>query len=132
MVGLTYLLLLQIHVLPAAGALIGDILGLRIGAQVFGNPGAVVLHVEEVRGERTLGRIRVHGRALALLATAGFRLGAGGTGARSEVKVAHADGHGREIDGGGGAVDDIVDVLDIGLAEISDLGLERHAPHDDL
>jgi len=129
-VGLTYLLLLLVHSLPSAGALVGDILGLRVGAQVFSNSGSVVLHVQEVRGERTLGRIRVYGGTLAPLATSSLRLGAGTAGARNGVKVAHADGHGREIDGGGGAIDNIVDMLDIGLAEFSNLSLEGHAPHD--
>lgn len=52
---------------PTPGALIRDILGLRIRAKIRSNLRTIVMHVQEVWGQRTLWRIRIMRRALALL-----------------------------------------------------------------
>lgn len=81
----TYLLLGFFHLGPAAGTLIGDLLGLRVGTQVLSNDGTVVLHVEEERGEGALGSVRVRGSALALLLPIRVRIRARARGASTRA-----------------------------------------------
>jgi hypothetical protein len=63
----SYLLLVGAHLSPSALALLlNSTLG-GLGTQVIGNDGAGMLHVQEVGGQRTLGRIGVVRALLALL-----------------------------------------------------------------
>jgi hypothetical protein len=128
----TYFFLGVLHALPAAGALIGNILGARVLTQVGSDLAAVVLHVQEEGSQGTLGRIGVDGGALALLGTTGLGLGTGAACAVGEVLTHQARGANGKLNGGIAALGDVVDVLDVGLAEIGDVGLHLHQAHDDL
>jgi hypothetical protein len=110
-----YTAVLLVHVLPAAGALVSDILGARIVAQVLGNLGTVGLHEEEVGSQGALGRIGVGGCALALLGAAGLGLGSGAAGAAGEVSTSEGGTEG-ELDCGAFTVGDALHVLYVGLA----------------
>lgn len=127
---MTYLTLGVGHLGPSLGTLVRHILGLSVATQLGSNGAAVVLHVQEVGGQGALGSIGINRRALPLLTT-GLRLG---TGAGSTVKVggSQADGHSRDINGGGTAVNNAVHMLNVGLAQISDVGLQSHQAHKDL
>ncbi len=63
----TYSLLLSGHISPAPLALLLDGTLWRFGTKVVSNDSASALHVEEVRGQGTLGGIRIMGALLALL-----------------------------------------------------------------
>lgn len=129
---LTYLALGSIHRLPAAGTLVGDFLGTNVLAEVGGDLGAVVLHVQEVGGEGALGRIGVGGGALALLGAACVRARTGGTGATSEVLSQEAGRTGGELKGGFASLGELLGVLHVGFGQFGDVGLNLHQAHHDL
>lgn len=128
----TYLFLNFVHALPAPGALVGDILGACFVAQVLGDLAAVVLHVQEVGGEGTLRGVGVDGCALALLGTTGLGLGAGAAGTEGNVMGRESRGTNGEFNGSIATLRNVVHVLDVGLAQVRNVGLHLHQAHDNL
>lgn len=129
-----HLSFLGIHVLPALGKLVGDILRLRTLTHVLGSLDTIALQEQEVWSQSPLGRVWVSGSALAFLGPASFGLGtrAGDTHARIVKVTGHVERKGSHVDGSRAAIDDTVGMLDVGLAQVGNVGLEGHQSHDDL
>lgn len=142
--GSTYLLVLSGHVGPSLCSLDAHGTLGHLWTEITGNDGTRRLHVEEERGEGTLGRIRVVLTLLPLLLAIGadsrrFRGSFGGAGNLCEVAsqlqqrvVAEALEGGGDIRAGAVVAEDGIGVLDVGGGDGADDILEGGEPGDDL
>lgn len=87
-----------------------------------------MLHVQEEGGQGTLRGIGVVGATLALLLAAFGLAGAAG----NELEVTGKAGERGDVDGSRAAIDNVVGVLEVRLAEVCDVGLQGHHSHEDL
>lgn len=126
----TYLLLDFRHLSPTASTLVRDFLRLSIGAQLLSNTGAVVLHVEEEGGQGALGSVGVRGSTLALLLLAHFGLGARAGGTRTKqarlIQRAGDAGDAADVQSSGGAAQDSIGMVEIGLGQLGDSRRQLH------
>lgn len=90
-----------------------------------------MLHVQEVRGQSTLGGIGINTSTLALLLSAS--IGSRALGVQTMLDLAdQMIRHGGQINCGGFTVDHIVDMLNVCLAQFGDVSLNTHQPEEDL
>lgn len=110
---------------------IRNLLGAGIVSKIGGDLAAVVLHVQEVRGQGTLGCIRIDGCALALLRCLG--LGARALGVKTTLKLTSQVGRDSgQVDKGRFAIDHAVGMFNVCFGEVGDVGLKSHQPHEHL
>lgn len=83
----TYGLLHLRHIHPTVSALSGNIDRSRAFAKILRDLRPVVLHVQEVRGQRPLGGIGIVALALPALAAAGLRLSTGAPGTMNQTML---------------------------------------------
>ena len=121
------------HGRPAASSLIRHLLGPSRRAQLLGDLGSVVVHVQEERSQGALGGVRVRGRALALLLVAGT-LGRSTreTQGAQQTGVMETEVEGAQIELGRVPVQDGIGVVDVSRLELSDGPRQIHEAGDHL
>lgn len=131
----TYGLLRLRHIHPTISALSGNIYRSRAFAKILRDLRSVVLHVQEVRGQRPLGGIGIVALALLALA-AGLRLSAGAPGTMNQTMLVQRVGDpavdDTKVELGRVTTQNGVGVVDVGARQIRDSRVQLRKADENL